>query len=82
MRSTTLDTKVWEPPVVALFQQLGNDFGREVWEGGLAAAAAGGGGGPQVGGGREGPGRGGMGGWLFSSVAVHSPLMPSPEVCC
>ncbi|PRW20973.1 ADP-ribosylation factor GTPase-activating AGD3-like [Chlorella sorokiniana] len=43
VRSLTLDTKAWEPPVVALFQQLGNQFGAEVWEGGLATGGSGGG---------------------------------------
>lgn len=40
VRSLTLDTKAWEPPVVALFQHLGNQFGAEVWEGGLAAGGS------------------------------------------
>lgn len=40
VRSTTLDTKVWEPAVVGLFQQLGNTFANEVWQGGAASGAA------------------------------------------
>jgi hypothetical protein len=32
VRSLTLDVKVWEPSVVALFQQLGNTFANSVWE--------------------------------------------------
>ena len=77
MRSTTLDTKVWEPPVVALFQQLGNEFGREVWEGGLAAAAAGGSaGGTQVG---VGAGRGGS---LKEGVLAGFLLVNSWGACC
>ena len=53
VRSTTLDTKVWEQPVVALFQQLGNAFATGVWEGGGAPGGAPGGSPPataQVGG--------------------------------
>ncbi|KAL4855575.1 ADP-ribosylation factor GTPase-activating protein AGD3 [Chlorella vulgaris] len=41
VRSTVLDTKVWEPAVVGLFQHLGNDFAKRVWEGGAAAEGAG-----------------------------------------
>jgi Arf-GAP/coiled-coil/ANK repeat/PH domain-containing protein len=36
VRSLTLDTRAWEPPVVELFRQLGNAFASDVWEGGLA----------------------------------------------
>ena len=42
VRSTTLDVKVWEPSVVGLFQQLGNEFANQVWEGAAAGGAGGG----------------------------------------
>ncbi|KAA8532217.1 hypothetical protein F0562_032258 [Nyssa sinensis] len=32
VRSLTLDVKVWEPSVIALFQSLGNTFANSVWE--------------------------------------------------
>ena len=46
VRSCTLDTKVWEPAVVGLFQHIGNEFANRVWEGGAAPGGGGGGGGP------------------------------------
>lgn len=33
VRSLTLDVKVWEPSVLALFQSLGNTYANSVWEG-------------------------------------------------
>jgi hypothetical protein len=41
VRSTTLDVKVWEPSVVGLFQQLGNEFANQVWEGAAGGGAGG-----------------------------------------
>lgn len=38
VRSLTLDVKVWEPTVVALFQALGNAFVNSVWEAVLPGA--------------------------------------------
>ncbi|KAF6169648.1 hypothetical protein GIB67_004040 [Kingdonia uniflora] len=32
VRSLTLDVKVWEPSVIALFQSLGNAYANSVWE--------------------------------------------------
>ncbi|XP_068665658.1 ADP-ribosylation factor GTPase-activating protein AGD3-like [Aristolochia californica] len=32
VRSLTLDVKVWEPSVIALFQSLGNTFANSIWE--------------------------------------------------
>lgn len=43
IRSLSLDTKVWEPSIISLFQQLGNDFANDVWESSLMR----GGGAPQ-----------------------------------
>lgn len=37
VRSLTLDVKVWEPSVIALFQALGNTFANSVWEESLQA---------------------------------------------
>ncbi|XP_060213541.1 ADP-ribosylation factor GTPase-activating protein AGD3 isoform X2 [Lycium barbarum] len=37
VRSLTLDVKVWEPSVIALFQSLGNTFANSVWEESLQA---------------------------------------------
>lgn len=37
VRSLTLDVKVWEPSVIALFQALGNVFVNSIWEGLLRA---------------------------------------------
>ncbi|XVF11424.1 hypothetical protein REPUB_Repub08aG0026300 [Reevesia pubescens] len=33
VRSLTLDVKVWEPSVLALFQSLGNIYANSIWEG-------------------------------------------------
>ncbi|KAL4420567.1 hypothetical protein ABPG75_010223 [Micractinium tetrahymenae] len=44
VRSCTLDTRVWEPSVLGLFQELGNQFANSVWEGSGTAAAGGSGG--------------------------------------
>ncbi|PIN04889.1 Myotrophin [Handroanthus impetiginosus] len=38
VRSLTLDVKVWEPSVIALFQSLGNVFVNSIWEGLLRAS--------------------------------------------
>lgn len=40
VRSLTLDVKVWEPSVIALFQSLGNTFANSVWEESLQARGA------------------------------------------
>ncbi|PSC71679.1 ADP-ribosylation factor GTPase-activating AGD1 [Micractinium conductrix] len=40
VRSCTLDTKVWEPPVLGLFRQLGNTYANAVWEGQAAGTGA------------------------------------------
>ncbi|KAJ8569657.1 hypothetical protein K7X08_006234 [Anisodus acutangulus] len=40
VRSLTLDVKVWEPSVIALFQSLGNAFANSVWEESLQARGA------------------------------------------
>jgi len=40
VRSLTLDVRVWEPPVVALFQKIGNTTANAVWEGASSAAIA------------------------------------------
>ncbi|XP_010250532.1 PREDICTED: ADP-ribosylation factor GTPase-activating protein AGD3-like isoform X2 [Nelumbo nucifera] len=32
VRSLTLDVKIWEPSVIALFQSLGNTFANSIWE--------------------------------------------------
>ncbi|KAL4436335.1 hypothetical protein ABPG77_009897 [Micractinium sp. CCAP 211/92] len=38
VRSCTLDTRAWEPSVLGLFQELGNEFANSVWEGSGASS--------------------------------------------
>lgn len=40
VRSLTLDVKVWEPSVLALFESLGNAFVNSVWEESLQSRGA------------------------------------------
>jgi Arf-GAP/coiled-coil/ANK repeat/PH domain-containing protein len=40
VRSCTLDVKVWEPAVIAVFQAVGNDASNKVWEAGMPASGA------------------------------------------
>lgn len=88
VRSLTLDTKAWEPPVVALFQHLGNQFGAEVWEGGLAAGGSSNAGAPaQVRTGKAGVG--GMAGQRQTDAASQDECAPaigvgfqSTKRCC
>jgi hypothetical protein len=72
VRSCTLDVRVWEPSVVALFKLWGNEWSNRLWEGGGAPSApstttsdgeeGGGGGGDGGGGGGGGGGDNGGGG--------------------
>ncbi|GBF92752.1 hypothetical protein Rsub_05121 [Raphidocelis subcapitata] len=41
VRSCTLDVRAWEPPVLAVFEAVGNAYANSVWEAALPATAAG-----------------------------------------